>query len=45
MAEREGRQALRIHGFEGSLPKLVNMRALLYTKQPVKGRVLIPPLG
>jgi hypothetical protein len=43
MAEREGRQALRIHGFEGSLQNLVTMRALLYTKLPAKGRALMPP--
>jgi hypothetical protein len=43
MAERAGRQALRIHAFEGSLPNLVTMRALLYTKLPAKGRVLKPP--
>ncbi|HYA39418.1 MAG TPA: hypothetical protein VEI74_14215 [Candidatus Methylomirabilis sp.] len=43
MAERQGRNTLRIHGCEGSLPSLVTMRALLYTKLPTKGRVLTPP--
>lgn len=43
MAERKGRHALRIHVCEGSLPGLLAMRALLYTKLPVKGRVLTPP--
>ena len=43
MAERLGRNALRIHGCEGTLPNLVTMRALLYTKLPTKGRVLMPP--
>ena len=43
IAERKGRQALRIHACEGSLASLIAMRALLYTKLPVKGRVLTPP--
>jgi len=43
MAERKGRHALRIHACAGSLPGMLAMRALLYTKLPVKGRVLTPP--
>lgn len=43
MAERKGRHALRIHACEGSLPGLLAMRALLYTKLPAKGPVLTPP--
>ncbi|HXZ45300.1 MAG TPA: hypothetical protein VEH02_01050 [Pseudolabrys sp.] len=43
MAERQGRNALRIYDCEGSLPSLVTMRALLYSKLPSKGRVLMPP--
>jgi len=43
MAERKGRHALRIHACTGSLASLLAMRALLYTKLPVKGRVLTLP--
>jgi hypothetical protein len=43
MAERQGRHALRVHACEGSLPGLLAMRALLYTRLPAKGRVLTPP--
>lgn len=44
MAERKGRNALRIYAQEGSLASFLAMRALLYTKLPAKGRVLtLPP--
>lgn len=42
MAQRQGRRALRIHACEGTLPGLLAMRALLYTKLPAKGPVLTP---
>ncbi len=43
MAAREGENILRIRSCEGSLPNLLAIRALLYTKLPVKGRILMPP--
>ena len=43
MAERRGKHALRILACEGSLPGLLTMRSLLYSKLPSKGRVLTPP--
>lgn len=43
MAKREGKSSLRIHSCEGSLPNLLTIRALLYTKLPVKGRILMAP--
>ncbi|MHB8742968.1 MAG: hypothetical protein ACYC9L_07550 [Sulfuricaulis sp.] len=42
MAAREGKNILRTRYFEGSLPNLLAMRALLYTKLPVKSRNLMP---
>ena len=43
MAERKGRNALKIHAHEGTLASLLTMRALLYTKLPSQGRVLTAP--
>lgn len=40
MAQRSGRNALRILADEGKLTHLIAMRALLYEKLPSKGRVL-----
>ncbi len=40
MAERKGRNALKVLADEGSLTNLIAMRALLYEKLPSKGRVL-----
>ena len=42
MAQRKGRNALKILADEGSLTNLIAMRALLYEKLPSKGRVLTP---
>lgn len=43
MAERKGKNALKIHMHEGTLANLLTMRALLYTKLPSQGRVLTAP--
>jgi len=43
MAERKGKNALKIHVHEGTLANLLTMRALLYTKLPYQGRVLTAP--
>lgn len=43
MAERRGRNALKIFAHEGSLSNLLTMRALLYTKLPSQGQVLRAP--
>jgi hypothetical protein len=43
MVKREGKNSLRIHSCEGSLPNLLTIRSLLYTKLPVKGRILMAP--
>lgn len=40
MAQRKGRNSLKILADEGSLSHLIAMRALLYEKLPSKGRVL-----
>ena len=43
MAERKGRNALKIHAHEGTLASLLAIRALLYTKLASQGQVLKPP--
>jgi hypothetical protein len=43
MADRTGRNALKIYATEGSLSSLLTMRTLLYTKLPYQGQVLRTP--
>lgn len=43
MAERKGKNALKVHVHEGTLANLLTMRTLLYTKLPFQGRVLTAP--
>jgi hypothetical protein len=45
MAERKGKNALKIHVHEATLANLLTMRALLYTKLPTQGRVLTTPVN
>ena len=45
MAERKGKNALKVHVHEGTLANLLTMRALLYTKLPTQGRVLTIPVN